>query len=135
MVKFFRDRRGEMAEAAITTPVVILMMVAMINLGLVVFAQQAAQNAANYGARIGSVAQDNPAGRAVAAARQAAGHTMVGDYSVAVLAPGGVAGSTLAIEVRYQVPNLFFGLGSLFGGIPDGPFTGSAQATFRQEGW
>jgi len=134
-MELLRDNRGEMAEAAITTPVVILMMVALINLGLIVFVQQAAQNAANYGARVGSVAQDNPAGRAVAAANQAASHAIIGDYSVNVLAPGGVAGSTLAVRVKYQVPNLFFGLGSLFKGIPDGPFTGSAQATFRQEGW
>ncbi len=134
-MELLRDKRGEMAEAAITTPVVILMMVALINLGLIVFVQQAAQNAANYGARVGSVAQDNPAGRAAAAANQAASQAMIGDYSVNVLAPGGVAGSTLAIQVKYQVPNMFFGLGSLFEGIPNGPFTGSAQATFRQEGW
>jgi Flp pilus assembly protein TadG len=134
-MKCFHDQRGEMAEAAITTPVVILLMLAIINLGMVVFAQQAAQNAANYGARIGSVAQDAPAARAAAAARQAAQHTMIGNYSVAVLAPGGVAGQTLAIEVRYTVPNFFGGLGALYPGLPDGPFAGRARALFRQEGW
>ena len=130
-----RDIRGEMVEAAITTPVVILMMITMLNLGMVVYAQQAAQNAANYGARIGSVAQDNPAGRAVAAAQQAASRTAVGHYSVAVLAHGDIAGSPLAIEVHYEVPKFFFGLGYLFGGLPNGSFRGGAMATFRQEGW
>ncbi len=47
-------------EAAITTPIAILVMLAIVNLGMVVYAQQAVQAAARHGARMGSVAQQCP---------------------------------------------------------------------------
>ncbi len=47
----------ETLEAAITTPIAILVMLAIVNLGMVVYAQQAVQAAARQGARMGSVAQ------------------------------------------------------------------------------
>ena len=50
-----------MLEAAITTPIAILVMLAIVNLGMVVYAQQAVQAAARHGARMGSVAQQCPA--------------------------------------------------------------------------
>ncbi len=51
-----------MAEAAITTPVIILLMVVILNFGMLAYTAQAAENAANYGARRGSVAQSNAVG-------------------------------------------------------------------------
>mgnify|MGYP000962570900 FL=1 len=65
-----RGRRGSsMAEAAITLPVIMLMTFAMVNVSMAWYAAVAASNAANYGARIGSVAQTDPQGLAVSAAQ------------------------------------------------------------------
>jgi len=53
-MRFLKDRSGmEMLEAAITTPIAILVMLAIVNLGMVVYAQQAVQAAARHGARMG----------------------------------------------------------------------------------
>ncbi len=133
--RFFHDERGDMAEAAITTPIIILLMVTILNFGMIAYTAQAAENAANYGARRGSVAQDNAIGTAVAAAHYAANRSLLGEYSVQAVAPGGIAGSELGIRVTYRVPNLMRPLAGLFPGLPKGDFTGDATATFRQEGW
>jgi uncharacterized Tic20 family protein len=45
-----------MVEAVITFPILVLLTFSMINLVMAGFAAMAANNAANYGARIGSVA-------------------------------------------------------------------------------
>jgi hypothetical protein len=124
-----------MAEAAITTPVIILLMVVILNFGMIAYAAQAAENAANYGARRGSVAQENAIGEAASAAAYAAEQALIGEYGVQAVAPGGIAGSELGIRVTYRVPNLIAPLGALFPGLPQGDFTGDATATFRQEGW
>ncbi|MDK2981350.1 MAG: hypothetical protein PWQ55_1697, partial [Chloroflexota bacterium] len=58
-----------MAEAAITLPVVLLLTFAMVNLAMAWYAAVAASNAANYGARVGSVSQTSPTVNAVAAAQ------------------------------------------------------------------
>jgi len=50
---------------------------------------------------------------------------------VEILAPGGVAGSTLKVRVSYEVPNL---MGNLVPGLPS-HFTAHGEATTRQEGW
>jgi hypothetical protein len=132
-----RDRSGmEMLEAAITTPIAILVMLAIINLGMVIYAQQAVQAAARQGARMGSVAQQCPACYAVSAARSsisAAG--IVENPSVSVLAPGGSAGSILKIQVNGTVKNFLALLTGLFPGLPGDTFRVSADSTFRQEGW
>jgi len=124
-----------MAEAAITTPIIVLLFIALVNLTMAAYASQAAQNAANYGARMGSVAQVNPAGVAYSAASRAASSSVVGDYEVQILAPGGVVGSELAVRVSWRVPNLLGGLSALFPVLPRGDFRGHAIAVFRQEGW
>jgi hypothetical protein len=131
----FHDERGDMAEAAITTPIIILLMVTVLNFGMIAYAAQAAENAANYGARRGSVAQENAIGIAVAAAQYAANQSLLGEYSVQAVAPGGIAGSQLGIRVSYRVPNLVRPLAGLFPGLPRDDFTGDTTATFRQEGW
>jgi len=133
--RFVCDERGDMAEAAITTPVIVLLMVCIMNFGMVAYASQAAENAANYGARRGSVAQRDPAGTAASAAAYVAERALVGEYAVAVVAPGGIAGTELGIRVTYRVPNLMAPLAGLFPGLRQSDFTGNATAIFRQEGW
>jgi len=135
--KFLRDRSAiETVEAAITFPIALLVMLATINLGLVVFGQQAVQSAARHGARMGSVAQSCPACWAVTEARGAIENAgIVQNPGVAILSGGGRAGSVLKIRVTGEVPNFFGGLGAIFPGLPSGPFRLNGEATFRQEGW
>lgn len=134
---FLRDRKAlETVEAAMTLPIAILVMLVTINMGLVVFGQQAVQSAARHGARMGSVAQSCPACWAVREARSAIeGAVPVQNPDVAILSGGGAAGSILRIRVTGEVPNFFGGLSGLFPGIPSGPFRLKGEATFRQEGW
>lgn len=136
-MRFWKDQLGmEMLEAAITTPIAILVMLAIVNLGMVVYAQQAVQAAARHGARMGSVAQQCPACYASSAAQSAISNAgIVQNASVSVLAPGGAAGSILKIQVSGTVPNFLAPLTGLFPGLPSDTFKVQADSTFRQEGW
>lgn len=128
----FSKRAIETLEAAITFPIAILVMLATVNLGMVVYGQQAVQAAARHGARMGSVAQQCGACYAVSAATSAInGDPIVKEANVAILSPGGVAGSILSVRVSGSIPSF---LGSLVPGLP-ASFDVSAEATFRQEGW
>lgn len=121
----------ETIEAAITTPIAVLIMLATINLGMVIFGQQAVQAAARHGARMGSVAQSCSACYAMSGAKEAiASAKLVENTQVQVLAPGGVAGSILKVRVSGTIPNYLGG----FIGWSD-PFQVSSDVTFRQEGW
>ncbi len=132
-MRFLFERKAiETLEAAITLPITIVVMLATINLGMVVYGQQAVQAAARHGARMGSVAQQCSACYAVSGASSAIQtDPIVKQASVAILAPGGVTGSILTVRVSGQIPNF---MGSLVPGLP-GSFSVSAEATFRQEGW
>ena len=132
-MRFMKARRAiETLEAAITFPIAILVMLATVNLGMVVYGQQAVQAAARHGARMGSVAQQCSACYAVSAASSAINSDpIVKEPNVAILAPGGVAGSILSVRVSGSIPSF---LGSLVPGLP-ASFDVSAEATFRQEGW
>lgn len=122
----------ETLEAAITTPIAILVMLASLNLGLLVYGQQAVEAAARQGARMGSVAQQTPGAVASSAARSAiASARLVQNPSVTILSPGGSAGSLLRVQVEGEIPNF---LGALVPGLPS-PFMLSAESVFRQEGW
>jgi Flp pilus assembly protein TadG len=136
-MRLLKDHSGmEMLEAAITTPIAILVMLAIVNLGMVVYAQQAVQAAARHGARMGSVAQQCPACYASSAAQSAISDAgIVQNASVSVLAPGGSAGSILKIQVSGTVPNFLAPLTGLFPGLPGDTFKVQADSTFRQEGW
>jgi Flp pilus assembly protein TadG len=136
-MKFLKDKFAmEMLEAAITTPIAILVMLAIVNLGMLVYAQQAVQAAARHGARMGSVAQQCPACYAISGAKSAIAQAgILENASVSVLAAGGSAGSILKIQVSGSVPNFMAPLTSLFPGLPGQTFTVRADATFRQEGW
>ena len=130
---FLKSKRAiETLEAAITFPIAILVMLATVNLGMVVYGQQAVQAAARHGARMGSVAQQCAACYASSAASSVInGDPIVKQANVAILAPGGVTGSILSVRVSGKIPSF---LGTLVPGLP-GDFTVSAEATFRQEGW
>jgi hypothetical protein len=133
-----RNRKGlEVIEAAATLPLALLVLVAIINLGFAVYAKQAVQNAANYGARVGSTAQGCRACVAYITAVQTIRQTLVRNSSVQVLAPGGTVGSVLKIRVTGEVPNLMGPLMSLVSGgaMDGGPIHVSADAVFRAEGW
>jgi hypothetical protein len=134
MHKLLRDRRGELDEAALVLPVLLLISLALVNMAMLGFAAVNAGNAANYGARMGSVAQSNPAGVAIASANQMLAAAPVGTYAVSV-SGSGLPGDMMTVQVRYTVPNYFGRLAGFFGvGIPAN-FTHTATAYFRQEGW
>lgn len=132
--KFIRDRRGELDEAVFVIPVLLLVTFGLINFGILGYASVSASNAANYGARMGSVAQTNPNGVALSSANKMLSGTAVGSYAVSV-SGGGAPGSMIQVNVKYQVPNYFAGLTRLFGVGTPGTFGGTAMADFRQEGW
>lgn len=131
--KFLQDQTAmETLEAAITTPIAILIMLATVNLGLLIYGQQAVQAAARHGARMGSVAQQSPAIYASSAAQSAMqNERLVQNPTVTILAPGGAAGSLLSVRVSGEIPNMFSGF---IPGLPN-PFVVSADSIFRQEGW
>ncbi len=131
--KLLRNKKGSIAlEAVITTPIAVLVMVAIINLGMVVYGQQAVEQAARHGARMGSVAQSNAAAYASTYASQAIETSkIVESPNVTILAASGAPGSLLKVRVSGSIPNLFHGL---IPGLPN-PFIVSADANFRQEGW
>jgi hypothetical protein len=115
-------------------PLILLATIALMNLSLAGFASIIANNAANYGARIGSVHQQGPATAAYSAAIQLASATGVGEYSVSV-SGGGFPGSQITVRVDWSVPNLMGGLLTFLGGSDTGDLRGSAASAFRQEGW
>ncbi len=134
MLRFLRDRRGGMADTAISLPVILLAALGMLNLSLASFAAVIANNAANYGARRGSVAQTDPIGAAVGAASGVVDRAHVGAYEVNA-AGGGGRGRPLQVTVHWSAPNYFAGLASLFGAGGAATIEGDAIAVFRQEGW
>ncbi len=129
-----RDRRAELEEAALVLPVLLLISVALINMAILGFAAINAGNAANYGARMGSVAQSNPAGVAASSANKMLSAAPVGTYAVSV-SGSGRPGEVMTVQVRYTVPNYFGGLAGFFGASIPGNFTNTATSYFRQEGW
>ncbi len=133
-----RNRQAvEAIETLLTLPFALFIVVMIVNFGYVLFAFQAVQNAANYGARVGSTAQSCRSCAAYFAAQQQADAAFANGSEVEILAPGGVVGSTLKIRVTTKVPNL---VGRFIGAVWGGgfftePFAVSAEATFRAEGW
>jgi len=130
------SRKGdEFAETAIAMPVILLVTIALMNLTMAGFASVNADNAANYGARIGSVYQQGMAPAAYGAAMQSVSYAKVGTYAVSV-SGGGFPGAEINVTVSWDVPDLMGGLLSFIGGSSlGGDLKGSAVSTFRQEGW
>ncbi len=127
-------RALETIEAAATIPVMLLITAVIVQFGFAVYAQQAVQNAANYGARMGSVAQGCRSCVAQGAAESAAAQAGLISPSVSILAPGGQVGSVLKVRVTARVPNLIGPLAAFFGGSSS-EMTVDADASFRAEGW
>jgi hypothetical protein len=136
MQALLRSRRGdEFAETAIAMPVIVLVTIALMNLSLAGFAAVNANNAANYGARIGSVTQQGAGGAAYHAALASIANAPVGEYAVNV-SGGGFPGAQISVQVDWQVPNYMGGLLAFVGGRGlAGDIQGSSMAVFRQEGW
>ena len=132
--RWLKTRGTSMAEAAITLPVLVLLTFAMINLTLAGYAAVAASNAANYGARIGAVAQENPIAYATAAAQERVDAIGIGSFTVTA-SGGGSRGSQVIVLVDWAVPNYLGSLLSWLGGSDALSFSGTAQSAFRQEGW
>jgi hypothetical protein len=100
-MKFLKAKQAiETLEAAITFPIAILVMLATVNLGIVVYGQQAVHAAGWHGARMGSVAKQCSACYAVTTASSAInGDPIVKESNVAILAPASVTGSILSMRV------------------------------------
>lgn len=134
-MRFARRERGNaMAETAVVLPVVLVLTFALVNFAIAGYAAVAAANAANYGARAGSVAQQGAAGVAASAANAALAKTMIGEYSVAAYG-GGRPGAQVVVVVNWRAPNFIGSMLSLLGGGGNVEFKGQARSTFRQEGW
>ena len=128
------NRRGdEFAQSAIAFPMVVLLLIALFNLSIAGFASVNAANAANHGARVGSVYQQNSAGAAYSAAMQSISYAPVGSYQVNVFG-GGFPGATIIVTVNWKVPNYIAPILSFFGSRT-GDLRGTSVSTFRQEGW
>jgi len=134
MRKILKDTRAEIEEAVFVLPVLLLVTFGLINLAMVGFAGLSAANAANYGARMASVAQANQAGIAVGSASNMLDAAPVGTYAVSV-SGSGAPGSLVSVQVQYTVPNYFAGLTGLFGVSTPATWTGTVRSDFRQEGW
>jgi Flp pilus assembly protein TadG len=130
----FSDQHGELDEATLVLPLLLLVSLGLVNLGVLGFSAVNAGNAANYGARMGSVAQSDPAGVAAASAYRMLSAIPVGEYSVSV-SGNGQPGDSLDVQVSYSVPNFFSGLASFFGVNTPATFNSTVTSTFRQEGW
>jgi hypothetical protein len=128
------NRRGdEFAESAIAFPMVVLLLITLFNLSLAGFASVNAANAANHGARVGSVYQQGSAAAAYSAALQSISYAPIGSYQISV-SGGGFPGATILVSVKWTVPNYMAPIVSFFGGSM-GALGGTSSATFRQEGW
>lgn len=127
------ERGSSITEFAASVLMVLLMFLGMLQFGVYLWASSIVENAANYGARAGSVAQSCPACQASSAAQRALqGQPVIRNPSVSILAPGGVVGSTVRIRVTAEIP-LFLPAGDTLG--LENLRTIQAEATFRQEGW
>lgn len=127
------EKGASAVEFAASVVLVILMFLGMLQFGAYLWASSIVENAARHGARMGSVSQACAACDAAAGAQAAlAGQPLIQNPGVAVLAPGGVVGSTVKIRVSATIP-LFLPAGDTFG--LEKLTTVSAESTFRQEGW
>jgi hypothetical protein len=131
-----RERRGaEMAEAAITLPVVVLVLIFVINGASAGYTAMAAANAANYAAKVGAQAWEHPEEWASAAVVEAMRKSHAGggySYSVKVVdQPGGV----VKVMVSWSYPSMLSGLCRLVGGNCPKYYGGTATATRKREGW
>jgi hypothetical protein len=134
MHKLLSDLSGELDEATLVLPLLLLISLGLVNLAILGFSAVNAGNAANYGARMGSVAQSDPAGVAGSSASRMLSAIPVGEYAISV-SGSGLPGDRIVVQVSYSVPNFFGGLAGFFGVSTPGVFSSTVTSTFRQEGW
>lgn len=129
-----RFEHGQSAvEFALVVSLAIITFLGMVQFGLYLYGLSIVENAARNGARIGATSQGcTPCDASAAAQAALTGQPVIRDASVSVLAPGGIVGSTVRIQVTANIPMVVPG-GETFGLEP--LTTVSAEATFRQEGW
>ena len=120
-------------EAALLLPVFLYVFLGFVNLALYGLVGLNASNAAHYGARRGSVAQEDALAVAYEAAEAKLDQVSVGAYTVTVSGGGG-RGNLIQITIDYQCPNFVPGLEKLLN-LPPGGFQGRTVSFFRQEGW
>ncbi len=134
-LRFFFGKRGDQfAQTAIVLPVVMLATMGLFDMTMAGFASVNANNAANYGARVGSVTQRGAGSAAYAAALTSISHAAVGDYTVSV-SGGGFPGAQINVDVTWEVPNHMATITTIWGGTGNTDLGGTSAATFRQEGW
>jgi hypothetical protein len=123
-----------MAEAAITMPVVMMVLMFSINVSLASYSAVSAAGAANYGARVGAVSELNSQEYAMAAVKKAVGNSGAGgEFYYFVKTDDSIGGGVLVV-VFWRYPSYFSGLCSLFGGSCPRYFSGSASSVWKKEG-
>jgi len=122
------EKGSTITETAVIAPLMLLIMIALVNLAIAGFVAVNAANAANYGARVGSVTQRGSIGAAVAAAQGSVDAYGPGEYEVTAYG-GGSPGSQVVVQIDWSITNFFSGFGF------DPEITGQARSSFRQEGW
>jgi hypothetical protein len=128
-------RAGNMAEAAISMPVVLLILVFAFSVSRAGYAAMAARNAANYGARVGAVAGDNARAYAESAAKVSLAQSGVtGDFPIEATLIGSGQGSLVSVKVGWSSPTILSGICPLFGGGCPKEFRGEAKSVWRREG-
>ena len=119
-----------MTEAALTLPVMLLILMAIINLGYMAYEAQVTQAAARHAARTASVAQG--AGNQIAIAQSeaaAVARATLGGRFAGVEASGSGVGGTVQVTVRANVPRWLAGFNIVL------PSQVKGTAYFRAEGW
>ncbi len=132
--RFAADEDGSLMEMAVITPMMLLLTLGMLNLALFGVAGIHANNAANYAARMGSVAQNNPEGVAAAAAASKLAVVGLGTYNVSV-SSAGPRGSLVRVDVTYRVPSYIGQLMTLVGAPALSTLENTTSVYFRKEGW
>jgi Flp pilus assembly protein TadG len=130
------DRRGsEMAEAAVTLPVVIMVLLFVINGSLAGYSAMAAAGAANEGARMGAVAHSDPEGAAVGAALESIHQSGAGGTFTVGAKADKEPGGGVQVWVSWSYPSMLSGLCNFFGGKCPDHFGGVTTAMRKREGW
>ncbi len=123
-----------MVEAALTMPLMLLLALVLVNFALVGHARNAAQHAAHFGARMGSVAFVEAGSQARRSAASVLDNCLCQAQVARVIATD-VPGGEVTVEVQWTVQNYFKPLLAVFGGTLPDAFTGTASASYRKEGW
>lgn len=123
-----------MAEAAITMPVVLMVLMFAINVSLASYSAVSAAGAANYAARVGAVSELHAEEYAMSAVKKAIANSGAGgEFFYFVKCDEGIGGGVL-VAVFWRYPSYFSGLCDLFGGSCPRYFSGYATSVWKKEG-